>query len=82
MKWEYFCICYRVHFTIYSKDTIISQQKIGEFFFLFHLIHKSIKVSQNNLLCLLLKEFGTDVRSPLRTKYQQPFIRYKVSIKK
>ena len=35
MKRGYFCICYRVHFTIYFKDTIINQQRIGEVFFFF-----------------------------------------------
>ena len=47
MKREYLCIYYRVHFTLYFKDTIINQQRIGEdFFLLFSLIRKSIKVSE------------------------------------
>ena len=55
MKRGYFCICYRVHFTIYFKDTIINQQRIGEVFF-FHLIHKSIKVS-DKLFTLFIIDF-------------------------
>ena len=55
MKRGYYCICYTVHFTIYFKDTIINQQRIRECLFLFHLIQKSIKLSEKYFTLFVIK---------------------------
>ena len=71
-KRGYFCICYRVHFTVYL-NTIVNQQRIGEGFLSLN-SQKQHRYPRNNYYVCLLKNFRADFLHLYVQSVKQPFI--------